>query len=181
MRSVAAYNNSMKSLTVTPDCRSIAESVPLASSRCSGPLRLFHFGPEVSHDYLVDRLFRNPSFRAQLPFPGPKQRTRWAHAGTNTVVMIGGSIDSGRSSPSKNRPNASSRFATASSTDWPWLTTSTSRHLATYHGASCVTATVNFIYVIVPATCITRPGAYLSPAPFESVGARGLEPATSAV
>jgi hypothetical protein len=44
-----------------------------------------------------------------------------------------------------------------------------------------VTATVNFIYVIVPATCITRPGAYLSPAPFESVGARGLEPATSAV
>src|SRR5487761_2323007 len=34
---------------------------------------------------------------------------------------------------------------TPSSTVSPWLTTSTSRHLATYQGASWVTATVNFM------------------------------------
>ena len=44
---------------------------------------------------------------------------RWTHAGINTVVIIGGSSESGRSSPSKYKPSASSRFATASSTVSP--------------------------------------------------------------
>lgn len=61
---------------------------------------------------------------AELPERGDSlftrnHRKRGTHAGIRTVVMIGGSIESGRSSPSKYRPNASSRFATASSTVLP--------------------------------------------------------------
>lgn len=46
-------------------------------------------------------------------------RKRGTHAETRTVVMIGGSSESGRSSPSKYKPSASSRFTRASSTVSP--------------------------------------------------------------
>jgi hypothetical protein len=46
-------------------------------------------------------------------------RKRRTHAEIKTVVMIGGSSESGKSSPSKYKPSASSRFARASSTVSP--------------------------------------------------------------
>lgn len=46
-------------------------------------------------------------------------RERGTHAGIRKVVMVGGSSESGRSSPARCRPSASSRFARASSTVSP--------------------------------------------------------------
>ena len=68
-----------------------------------------------------------------------------AHAAMSTGTMIGGSAKSGTGASSKYNSSASRRLPSASSTVLPWLTTSTSRHRATYQGASCVMAAVKRI------------------------------------
>src|SRR6266536_4157248 len=75
-------------------------------------------------------------------------RERAAHAGMriSTGATIGCDACTGGVS-SKYSSSASLRLASASSTLWPWLATSTSRQRATYHSPSWVTTAVKWTTV----------------------------------
>lgn len=73
------------------------------------------------------------------------QRRTHARLSISTGAMIGDVVGSGASLSSKYSSRASRRLANASSTLFPWLATSTSRHLATYQSPSWVTAAVKRI------------------------------------
>lgn len=69
----------------------------------------FHMATPLANQYKANLLERSNYLLAR------NNGQCGTHAGSRTVVIIGGSSESGRSSPSKYKPSASSRFTSASS------------------------------------------------------------------